>query len=86
MDVSNDVSEHPKRVSQVINQETGKNFKAYINSFRIIDAKAMLNDEKASNLSIEGIGLEVGFKSKSSFYEAFKKETGLTPSGYKKAS
>jgi AraC-like DNA-binding protein len=32
--------------------------------------------------SIEGIAHDIGFKSKASFYRAFRKETSLTPSEF----
>ncbi|WP_431167248.1 helix-turn-helix domain-containing protein [Tenacibaculum halocynthiae] len=82
-DVSKSVNTHPKLVSHSINLITKKNFKSYINSFRVEEAKRLLNDNSSNKLSIEGIGLEVGFKSKSVFYNAFKKETGLTPLKFK---
>ncbi|WBX70401.1 helix-turn-helix domain-containing protein [Tenacibaculum retecalamus] len=85
-DVSKCINEHPKRVSLAINIVTKKNFKSYINSYRIEEAKRLLKDNSTSNYSIEGIGLEVGFKSKSVFYNAFKKETGLTPINFKNQS
>lgn len=85
-DVSKSINEHPKRVSLAINAVTKKNFKSYINSFRIKAAKSILEDDSTANLSIEGIGSEVGFKSKSVFYAAFKKETGFTPHNFKTQS
>ncbi len=82
-DVSKSINEHPKRVSLAINAVTKKTFKSYINSFRITEAKRLLQDKSTANYSIEGIGSEAGFQSKSAFYDAFKKETGITPSSYK---
>ncbi|MEL6674498.1 MAG: AraC family transcriptional regulator [Bacteroidota bacterium] len=69
-------------LSQAINQETGHNFNGYINQFRIRAAQTRLLDPAFQHLSIEGIGQSVGFKSKSAFYAAFKKESGLTPRAY----
>lgn len=77
------IGEHPKRISNAINTVSNKNFKTYINSLRIKDAIVMLQNDGSKDFSIEGISLEVGFKSKSTFYDAFKKETGTTPLNYK---
>ena len=68
-------------VSQIINQKSGQSFRNYLNTFRIEEAQKMLQ-EPNQKFSIEGIASEVGFKSRTSFYNAFKKETGLTPSEF----
>ncbi|MEM8845994.1 MAG: helix-turn-helix domain-containing protein [Bacteroidota bacterium] len=74
---------HPKRISLSINKICEENFNSYINRFRIEKAEKMLMDRNLENLSIEGIGTEVGFQSKSTFYTAFRKITGTTPNRYK---
>lgn len=71
-------------VSKLINSETGTNFNDYLNQKRIIIAKDRLIDNKYSHLTIEAIGLSVGFKSKSAFYTAFKKHTSTSPSMFMK--
>ena len=79
VDLSNLTGIHTKQISHSINSKLNSNFNTFINSYRIDDAKNMLLNADYSNISIEGIGLSVGFQSKSTFYRAFKKETGLTP-------
>ncbi len=49
---------------------------------RVAHAKALLQKGASSELSIDGIGRESGFASRSNFYSAFKAETGLTPNEY----
>ncbi len=66
-------------VSQAINSSKAQNFNEYINMLRIQSAIELLEGGKSKTLTIEGIGKEVGFSSKSSFYAAFKKVTGSTP-------
>jgi len=78
-DLSNLTGIHTKKISGCINTILNTNFNSYINSFRIQAAKEKLLNYDSSKLSIEGIGKDVGFKSKSTFYRAFKKETGVTP-------
>ncbi len=45
-----------------------------------------IENEDIKKYTIESLGKEVGFKSKTSFYSAFKLYTGLTPSYYIKAA
>ena len=71
-------------LSKIINQKEGKNFYNFVNAFRIAEVKTYLTLPDYDHYSILGIGLEAGFKSKSTFNAVFKKMTGMTPSAYKK--
>lgn len=74
-----------KQVSQVVNEVYGSNFNAFINEYRIKEACRQMSDVKGvDNLTIEGLGNSVGFKSRNSFISAFKKFTGLLPSEYQR--
>jgi AraC-like DNA-binding protein len=70
---------NPNRLSQVINETTGLNFKDYINSYRVEEAKIILSSPEFQKLTIEAIAVKAGFYSKSPFYSAFKKHAGMTP-------
>ncbi len=71
-------------VSQIINQDLGKNFFDFINDYRIDHAKKLLLNPNYSKISISGIAYEVGFNSKVTFYRIFKKINGVTPSEFVK--
>jgi len=71
-----------KELSRLINQCYGNNFFHFINSYRINYFKKLMKDPKNKNLSIVGLSMEAGFKSKSTFYTAFKKIEGITPTAY----
>ncbi|WP_064966947.1 helix-turn-helix domain-containing protein [Tenacibaculum ovolyticum] len=70
-------------ISQAINQNAQMSFPDFINSFRIEEAKKKLLQPKPD--TIFAISLDVGFNSKAAFYSAFKKNTSLTPTAFKKA-
>ncbi len=71
-------------LSRMIKLELNTSFPEYLNSLRIREAKAYLNNPEFANYTITSIGLEAGFNSKSAFYDSFKKQTGKTPLAYKK--
>jgi len=71
------------QLSQLLNERLSMNFNTYINSYRIEDAKKLLIDNP--DRTVLAIAYEVGFNSKSSFYESFIKITGITPVEYRKS-
>lgn len=77
------VGSNTKYVSWVINKNYGKNFKTYLNEYRIRTASQLLVDtNNFGNLTIAGIAEKVGFKSPASFHQAFKKIYAMTPAAY----
>lgn len=82
--VADRLSVNSKYISQVINDKKGTTFTHFINTYRIEAAKKQLLNNDAAILTLEAIGYESGFKSKSTFFSAFKKVTGLTPSQFVK--
>lgn len=71
-------------VSQVINEQKGASFNDFINYFRVLEAQDLLTSDRAKEITILAISLEVGFNSKTAFYNAFKKHTGKTPREFKR--
>lgn len=71
----------PNYLSQTLNQTLGESFFDFINRWRVEHAKAGLLNSRASVLDV---AMEAGFNARSSFYKAFKKETGQTPTEYRK--
>ncbi len=84
-----DLAEHAgmsyHQASQVINDQMNQRFFSFVNDYRIQLAKELLADPKTSKMAIVDLAMEVGFKSKSSFYDAFKKVTRITPTQFKKS-
>lgn len=73
------VSTH--ELSRLVNTHLQLSFPDFLNQYRVEEAKKLLRQE--SVYTIEAIGNQAGFKSKSAFYKAFKKHTGSTPAKYK---
>jgi len=75
------IGEKPHYVSQVINQDLATNFFDLINSVRIRNAlpQLLIADPPA----IVDLAESLGFNSKSTFYTAFAKHMGMTPSQYR---
>jgi AraC-like DNA-binding protein len=71
----------PHHLSQMLNDKLGKTFYDYINEQRVSHAKRLLLDQPAA--SITDIAFDSGFNSKNSFYNAFKRHGGMSPSGYR---
>jgi AraC-like DNA-binding protein len=75
----------PHHVSQVINEKLNKNFFELLAWYRIEEAKKIISDDKKAKLTVEEISEMVGYNSKTSFNNAFKRLTGNTPSEFRKS-
>lgn len=73
-------------LSVLINQNLNQHFFDFVNEYRINDAMDILKNPSKKELTVLEILYEVGFNSKSSFNTAFKKQTGLTPTQFRKSS
>ena len=73
-------------LSKIINEYTSHNFNSIINNYRIEFSKKLLLDPSYLHYTITSIALEAGFNSKSTFYIAFKKHTGVTPTRFREDS
>jgi AraC-like DNA-binding protein len=83
-DLSRAFDASPRAISTCINQHFRNNFTEWVNNFRVNTTRARLKDPSYRHLSIEGIGMESGFKSRSAMYAAFKKQTGHSPGFFRK--
>ena len=64
--VAKDIHISTHKLSQLLNDNLGKSFASFINDHRIEEAKRLLKENNKNTLEV--IGYEAGFSSKSSFY------------------
>ncbi len=73
------------RLRRLINRRLGyRNFNAFLNGYRLADVTAALADPAQEAVPILTIALDAGFQSLGPFNRAFKAETGLTPSEFRR--
>jgi steroid delta-isomerase-like uncharacterized protein len=67
-------------LSQVINSQCQQSFWEFLNGYRVEEAKRRLRE--AGPRDVLQVAMDAGFRSKSSFYTAFKRHTRMTPREY----
>lgn len=79
------VDSNTKYVSWAINATYGKNFKTYLNEYRIREAARRLADpQRYGNPTMATLAEQLGYKSPTSLTQAFKRIFGMTPAAYQK--
>jgi AraC-like DNA-binding protein len=69
------------QLSELINTEFGVSFSKFVRQHRVEQAIELLKAEPTA--SVLSISMQVGFRSQSNFYAAFKEITGRSPSFYR---
>jgi AraC-like DNA-binding protein len=72
-------------VRRAINQGLGyRNFSAFPNHYRVEQAKEVLSDPAQTTLPVLTVAMDCGFQSLGPFNRAFKVETGMTPTRFRR--
>jgi AraC-like DNA-binding protein len=75
------------RLRQLINEGLGhRNFNAFLNRYRLDEAKAALADPEQVEVPVLTIALDAGFQSIGPFNRAFKADTDLTPTEFRRTA
>jgi AraC-like DNA-binding protein len=72
-------------LSFYFHRKLNTNFNDYINILRVKEACQLMFDPENSQFTIEAIAENSGFNSKSTFYRAFRKFTGMSPVDFKRS-
>ncbi|BFM10601.1 hypothetical protein R50072_07540 [Simiduia litorea] len=81
-DLANTTGLLVRDISSAINKGSGKNFSDYINGLRVDYVKTTLSQTSEQRGNLLDLALMAGFNSKTAFNNAFKNQSGLTPSQY----
>ena len=80
-ELAQELSSSEAQISKILNQHYKKSLPQLFNEYRLSEAKNLL---KQTSASVETIAKETGFGSLTTFNRVFKKETGLTPTKFRK--
>ena len=73
------------RLRRLINQRLGhRNFTSFVNGYRLAETIAALSDPTQAQVPILTIALDAGFQSIGPFNRAFKAQTGMTPTDFRR--
>lgn len=83
-DLANKLSVPEHQLRALINKGLGyRNFAAFLNQYRLAEAKRTLADPEQARTPILTIAMDVGYASLATFNRAFKSEEGMTPSQFR---
>ncbi len=81
-DLAKGVNTSSTTLSYIFNQYLEIGYNGYVNEFRIARFKELVADDKYSKYTLVAICELCGFSSRATFFRAFKKSVGITPSEY----
>ncbi|MEO7760255.1 MAG: AraC family transcriptional regulator [Sphingomicrobium sp.] len=82
-DVATALGVKTHRLSQAISEGGATSFSELLIGLRVEEARCLLAEARNATVALEPVGMEAGFRSRSAFYAAFKRRTGMTPGEYR---
>jgi AraC family transcriptional regulator len=82
-EIAADLGVHPAHLARAFRQHFGCTAGAYVRRLRVEDACRKLAD---TNMSLIEVALATGFFDQSHFTKAFRRQTGMTPAQFRRAS
>ncbi|MBV8660286.1 MAG: helix-turn-helix transcriptional regulator [Burkholderiales bacterium] len=83
-DLADKIGTSPQLLSQYLNDVLGVSFFDYVNRARVATVRTLMMDASLQHHTLLDLALMAGFNSKTAFNNSFKRETGMTPSAWKK--
>lgn len=80
--LANELNVSVRQLSRILQKMYGCSFKQKLIAMKIQEAKHLL---KTTDKSIEEISILVGYSAVQNFYRVFKRETGLSPTDYRRS-
>lgn len=71
------------QLSRLLNEAYPHGFSQFVKEYRVAEARDLIRDHP--EWSLDGVGYEAGFSSRSSFFEAFKRLESMTPAMFRKS-
>lgn len=82
VDIANDLGYPSRAINTLLLNRIGMRFQDLLNKYRVDYVKQLIQAGRHETHTIESLGMESGFSSRSSFFRIFKDLEGLTPSDF----
>jgi len=82
-DLAEKVQIPQRALSSLLNNELNQSFYNYVNYYRVEEVKFRLSLPENQNAKLEGVAIDSGFRSSSTFNRLFKQHTKMTPQAYR---
>ena len=81
-DLAEELEVTSHQLSRILNENFSQNFNAFLNQYRIEEAKEQLIADP--DKTIISVAFDVGFNTKSAFNDQFSRIAGMTPAAFRK--
>jgi AraC-like DNA-binding protein len=82
--IATGINASQKDINKVLKDNNIASFYAFVNEYRVNEARRLFSNPANNNLKLEVIAEMAGFGTRQTFYSAFLQYTGVTPGYYRK--